>query len=82
MGGGNPTGIDSLFDMFSWDGLLMAIAFNFFYGGLVDTLVYCVEMLQFIGWYGFDSNMAAGSAVFLFGGFDLIGGKYFWGLFD
>ena len=80
--GGKPTGIDAHFDLFTWKGLLEVIGLSFLYNGVIESLLYFVEVSQFIAWYGIDSEMAAGSAVFFFGGFDLIGGKYFWGLFD
>ena len=78
--GGKPEGIDAHFDMFTWWGLLQVIGLSYLYNGVNNFLDYAIEMFQFIGWYGLDSNLAAGSAVFLWGGFDFIGGKYFWGL--
>ena len=62
--------IDAHFDMFSWKGLLTAMSLSYLYGGVTNAFIYFLEMYQFIGWYGIDSDMAAGSAVFLFGGFD------------
>tara|TARA_B110001450_G_C17463667_1_gene417245 strand:- start:132 stop:668 length:537 start_codon:yes stop_codon:yes gene_type:complete len=78
--GGKSSGINAEIDMYSWSGLLGALGINFGYNGMTNSLIYWIEMAMFIGWYGFASDMTAGSAVFFFNGFDFIAGRYFWGL--
>ena len=73
--------IDAHFDLLSWEGLLTFMFLSFTYNGVVDTMLYWVEMYPILGWYGLDTELTAGSATFLFNGFDLIAGRYFWGLY-
>ena len=80
LNGGMTSGIDAEMDLFTWGGLLGALGINFGYNGFTSTFIYLMEMAMFVGWYGLTSDMTAGSAVFFFGGFDFIGGCYFWGL--
>jgi hypothetical protein len=50
------------------------------YASMESTLVKMLEKTAFVGWYGLDSTLDPGTALFLWKGFDFINHCYFWDL--
>lgn len=70
--------IDSEFDLFTWEGIGEAFFIATIYYAVETSIVAILEKTAFVLWYGMDSTLEPGSALFLWSGFDFITHCTFW----
>jgi hypothetical protein len=70
--------IDSEFDLFTWEGIAEGFFIATIYYAVETSIVAILEKTAFVLWYGMDSTLEPGSALFLWSGFDFITHCTFW----
>merc|ERR1712160_135067 len=70
--------IDSEFDLFTWEGMGEGFIIATLYYAVETSIVAILEKTAFVLWYGMDSSLTPGSALFLWNGFDFVNHCTFW----